>query len=221
MAEQDTQPFTRAALDRGTLPVLHRGRWANPDLLKYRQSGRIWVIKDFGARSWLVRHTIGRFMVRREMAVLRRLAGIRGIPRLPFRLDAFALCYLFELGADLKHAELDWFSEEYFLQLEGLVREMHARGVVHLDLRHGTNMLITEERTPVLIDFQSSLFLERVPRGLHALMKDVDLSGVYKEWFRKLPDTLGEERMAALGRMQRKRRLWILKGYSIFGLKKK
>jgi len=216
-----SRPFTRADFDRNSLPVLHRGRWANPDLLKFRQNGRIWVIKDFGARSWLVRNTIGRFMVRREMAALHRLDGVRGMPRLPFRLDAFALCYLFELGADLKHAETDWFSEEYFARLEALVCEMHARGIVHLDLRHGTNILITDDRAPVLIDFQSMLFLERVPRWLHGLLKDIDLSGVYKEWHRKLPGTLGEERMAAFRRMQRKRRLWILKGYSIFGVKKR
>ena len=217
----NARPFTRADFDRGALPVLHRGRWANPDLLKFRQSGRIWVIKDFGARPWLVRNTIGRFMVRREMAALRRLEGVGGMPRLPFRLDAFALCYLFELGADLKHADPGWFSEDYFVRLEALVREMHTLGVVHLDLRHGTNILITDDRDPILIDFQSMLFLERVPRCLHALMKDVDLSGVYKEWFRKLPGTLGEDRMVELERMRRKRRLWILKGYSIFGVKKR
>ena len=43
------------------------------------------------------------------------------------------------------------------LYYRGLEAEMHRRGVVHLDLRHRSNILAGEDGHPVLIDFASAL----------------------------------------------------------------
>ena len=47
----------------------------------------------------------------------------------------------------------------------------------------------------------------------------MDLSGIYKKWQRWQPDTLGDERLALLDRLNRWRRWWLLRGY--FGMSKK
>ena len=45
-------------------------------------------------------------------------------------------------------------------QLEGAIDEMHRRGVVHLDLRHRSNVLAGEDGRPVVIDFNSALIFD-------------------------------------------------------------
>jgi serine/threonine protein kinase len=50
--------------------------------------------------------------------------------------------------------------------LDAAVREMHRRGVAHLDLRHRTNILMDEAGCPVLIDFASAVCFR--PNGLGA-----------------------------------------------------
>jgi hypothetical protein len=46
-------------------------------------------------------------------------------------------------------------------------------------------------------------------------MKDIDISGVYKNWSRKKPESLDEKRRAHLEALNKKRVLWFLKGYPL------
>ena len=90
---------------------------------------------------------------------------------------------------------------------------MHARGIVHLDVRNGRNVLITEDGRAALIDFQSHLGTTRLPRALRGWMERYDMAGVYKHWERNHPQSLGETRSALLSGMNRWRRLWPFRGY--------
>ncbi len=77
---------------------------------------------------------------------------------------------------------------------------------------------MTDRGEPLILDFQSNVRLEGLPRFLRDLLVDVDRSGIYKHWARRVPDSLGGERAALLERMNRLRRFWIFKGY--LGIKK-
>jgi hypothetical protein len=77
---------------------------------------------------------------------------------------------------------------------------------------------VTDRGEPLILDFQSNVRLEGLPRFLRDLLVDVDRSGIYKHWARRVPDSLGGERAALLERMNRLRRFWIFKGY--LGIKK-
>ena len=55
--------------------------------------------------------------------------------------------------------------------------EMHRRGIAHLDLRYRRNVLILEDGTPGVIDFQTCVWLDRLPRPVREWLKQVDLSG--------------------------------------------
>jgi len=92
---------------------------------------------------------------------------------------------------------------------------MHQRNMVHLDIRNQRNILVTDEGLPAVLDFQSSLNLENTPRALHKLLKDIDISGVYKNWFKKKPESLDNRRRAHLDALNKKRFLWFLKGYPL------
>jgi serine/threonine protein kinase len=96
-------------------------------------------------------------------------------------------------------------------ELEKVLREVHERGVVHLDLRHKGNILVTEKGEPFLIDFNSSfVFKEKgfLRRFLFPLLRWVDYGGLLKLKKRISPSLMTPEEMVFLKRFDRLRKLW-------------
>lgn len=213
------KPFDRATLAAAQRQLLRDGRFANARVERVRVAGVDWIFKDFSSRAFLVRHTVGRFLLGREVRALRRLDGIAGVPAQAFRVDAFAMAARFVPGRALADTPDGPFSTEFLLALEALLRQVHARGIVHLDTRGGGNLLIGPDGAPGIIDFQAALSTRWLPRALRGWLEGMDLSGVYKKWQRWQPDTLGGARAARLERQNRWRRFWFLRGY--LGLRKK
>ncbi len=211
--------FSRKDFESGNSKLLHKGRSANAYLSIMRVDGSDWVIKDFKPCWWFVRWTWGIWMVRREYNALRRLQNLPGFPESVFLLDRFAICYRFIEGETVREVDQSRLDGEYFKKLEALVKLMHEHGVVHLDIRYRRNILITADNEPYLLDFQTSLLLSRIPRFFHERLKNIDLSGVYKQWYKRAPDSIDEERFELLNRYNRHRKFWILKGYA--GVKRK
>ncbi len=211
----EPQPLRREDLSPDRVTVLHKGRWANADLWLYRHGEDRWVIKDFSRRSFPIRNTWGAYVIRKEYEALERLQGIQGIPERPFCLDRFAVCYSYIPGLPIKTMEPAVATPEFFQALESLVKRVHERSIVHLDVRYRANVLVTDSGDPALIDFQTYLRLENVPRFLHQRLKEIDLSGVYKHWLKRHPpESLGPKRMGILSRVNRNRRVWWLRGYA-------
>ena len=75
---------------------------------------------------------------------------------------------------------------------------MHARNLVHLDIRNRRNILVTDDGKPSLLDFQSCLNLERIPNFFHNILIDIDFSGVYKNWYKVKPRLLDDKRKTRL-----------------------
>jgi hypothetical protein len=214
MSSESSPPLSPAAFDRAQLAsaereLLRDGRFANARVERVRIDGVDWIFKDFSSRGFFVRHAIGRFLLGREVRALRRLEGIRGIPSMAFRVDAFAMA----------RVEAPEVSTAYLAALESLLRQVHARGLVHLDTRGGGNLLMLPDGAPGIIDFQAALSTRWMPAGLRRWFNDMDLSGVYKKWQQWQPESMGEERRANFERLNRWRRFWVLRGY--FGLRKK
>lgn len=211
-------PFTREEFGRSGPELLHKGRWGNADVSLFRKGGEDWVVKDFLPCPPVTRSVWGTWMVGRELSAIWKLAGIPGFPQDAFRLDRFAFAYRFVPGDEIGIAAPDFLTYGFFERLENLVGKMHAQGIAHLDIRAAKNILVSERGEPFILDFQSHVSLDGLPRSLRALLVDVDRSGVYKHWDRRFPGGLGEERTKLLERMNRLRRFWILKGY--LGFKK-
>ena len=183
-------------------------------LYRFEHRGGSWVVKDFGSRSFLVRNLIGRLLVRREVGCLRRVDGIAGAPSGAFRVDAYALAYRFVPGLTLRRTAKAAIGPEYFPLLERDLREMHGTArVVHLDLRNADNILVGDDGTPSLLDFQSYVGTRWLPPPLRRFVERIDLAAIYKHWARRSPETMGAERTAALVSMNRLRPIWVLRGY--------
>lgn len=206
--------FSRADLERGPRHRLSEGRWANAVLYRYERGGESWVVKDFAPRAFLVRNLIGRFLVRRELAGLRRVQGVAIAPRDAFRVDAHALAYRFVPGVSLRLTARSAVGGEFFRALEQGLRQVHSSArLVHLDLRNAHNILVTDAGEPSLLDFQSWVGTRWLPSWLRRFAEQIDLAAIYKHWAKRSPETLGDERADALASMNRVRPLWVLRGY--------
>ncbi len=158
--------LARADLATRTRAVLNRGNARNPDVLLVEDGSRLVVVKDFAPRAGWVRATIGRWITSREMRAYRALAGHPAVPRLLGRIDALAFAVEYRPGRHLSRRLGAELAPGFSDRIADAVREMHARGVVHLDLRHRSNLLVDEHQQPVLIDFASAIVV--TPRGLLA-----------------------------------------------------
>lgn len=178
----------RESLARDTVAVLNRGNARNPDVLLVRDGGREVVVKDFAPRARWVRATIGRWINAREIRAYQRLAGHRAVPRLLGRIDALAFAVEYRPGRRMSRRLADEVSPHFVDELEEAIRDLHVRGVAHLDLRHRTNVLEGEDGHPVLIDFASAVCFK--PGGWGArwilpLLARIDLRALRK-WKERL-----------------------------------
>lgn len=187
MSPPATAPLglSRARLEGATIEVLNRGGWANPDvLLLDAGGGKRVVVKDYQPRARWLRRTFGRWVLRREARAYEKLAGVDGVPALLGWLDPLALVLEYRPGEFLSRRLAGQLPEAFVPELESLVAEMHARGVVHLDLRHRSNVLAGRDGRPVVIDFASAVFVR--PEGFVARwLRRVDAMALRK-WQRKL-----------------------------------
>jgi predicted Ser/Thr protein kinase len=204
--------FTRADVERAEKRLIRRGRWPKAELWRVQISGDEWVVKDFRPRDLVTRNTIGLWLLGREWRALSRVAGVPGTPPDAFRIDRHALAYRFITGRPLAKVPFREQPKEYFEKLEGLLDAVHARGVVHLDNRNCNNILMTDRGEPALVDFESNIATAHLPHGVGDWLRSFDRAGVYKHWARANRGSMGAEREAALDRMNRWRKVWVLRG---------
>jgi pimeloyl-ACP methyl ester carboxylesterase len=146
--------------------VLNLGGLGNADvLLVPRIGGALAVVKDFAPRSAALR-LIAPLLVRHELAMLRRLEGLPGIPRPLGRVGRLALAMEYVEGVPLRGRWLgNGLPPTFFDALEGILVGMGERGVAYLDLRSPTNVLRTPAGSPALVDLGSA-YAVPLPRAL-------------------------------------------------------
>lgn len=147
----------RASLSDRTREILNRGGWGNPDVLLVETPSGAVVVKDYFPRSPIIRRWVGPWMLRREARAYRRLDGIASVPRLLGNLDALALVFEYRSGHFLSRSLAGKLPTDFLSDLQDAISELHRRGVVHLDLRHRSNILAGDDGRPVVLDFASAL----------------------------------------------------------------
>ena len=140
--------------------MLARGVGTKADVLLVESDAGIVVLKDFAARRPWVRRALGPWLLDREERAYRRLAGVEAVPRLLGRLDPAALVVEYRPGTLLSRSLAGRLPAGFVASLSRAIDEMHRRGVVHLDLRHRSNVLAGEDGRPVVLDFASALVFD-------------------------------------------------------------
>jgi predicted Ser/Thr protein kinase len=162
--------LTRANLAQRVVSVLEPGSGRDPVVMLARAGGLEIVVKDFAPRGWFVRSVLGRFLHAREARAYRALDGHPAVPRFFGYLDPWALLVEYRPGQRMSRRLASDLPPGFLTELEAALREMHARGVAHLDLRHRTNVMIDPEGHPVLIDFASAVCFRPGSLGARVLL---------------------------------------------------
>lgn len=117
------------------------------------------VIKDVRHTTPLFRYTLGRMGIRREERIYQKLTGMPFVPRYLGRLDKDAI-----ILERIEATPIQYFRGDddidptFFDQLQDCVAALHSRGVVHMDLRHRSNLLVGRDGKPKIIDFEAAFY---------------------------------------------------------------
>ena len=193
-------------------------------------AGACHVEKDFSSSPWLVRNTIGRFLIWREAWILRALRRRTDIvPDGVRRLSPFCLREDFCPGRTLRQLQYDIappgvppeeadlsgaLPRAFFETLRAGVAACHRARFVHLDLHNARNIIAGADGHPVLIDWQSALPTVLFLPPLRRALERIDLAGVYKIWERFRPADLSNDERRFLRRSRFVRRhFWIPRLY--------
>jgi len=149
----------REAIDAATVRFLRPRARNRPDLRLLEWRGERVVAKDWRNASLLLRPHARRCLAR-EWRALEALAGLPGVPQPIARLPG-AIVVSHVDGEPLAHRRLRRAGREAFFEaLTACVERIHARGVVHLDLRQRRNILCGAGDQPGVLDFEAALVLD-------------------------------------------------------------
>ncbi len=101
----------------------------------------------------------------REFAAYERLDGLRGVPECYGLLEGRYLVIEFIRGTAYRQAQ--WVDrDQWFRNFFAILQSIHERGVSHGDLKSKSNILVTEDEKPCIIDFGTT-FMHKP--GFHPL----------------------------------------------------
>ena len=145
-------------LPHQNLGVIRKPSSTRPTLWVVEQNGRRAVVKDYSSNRFLYRNLIGRFLLWRERKAYRRLKGLKGIPICYRVIDGLALVIEEIPGRNIEGLENEGgLSEEFFNQLQEVVKKVHNRGMAHCDLKRAPNILLGHDDKPYLVDWSASI----------------------------------------------------------------
>lgn len=203
---------TRKNLGDFTVGDIWSGHSSRANVSRIKVDGVSYILKDFAGNGLLKTSGLGRFLLANEWRIYKRLKGIPGIPEVFCFLDDDAFIMEYIQGKPLKEYKWDRMNEKFILGLEELVRAMHGRGIVHLDLQQRRNILVSPDERPYLIDFATSIDF-----GTSAFAKEFlipvfgtfDRTGVIKVKWRHAPQMMTDQDNRTLKFMRKFRKLWV------------
>lgn len=162
------------------------------------------IVRD-ASRAALPLRWLANSLMRREARVLAALEGLDGVPGL-IRAERNRLEREYLEGAPMHHAKPR--DPSYFRHAMRLLRQLHARGVVHNDLAKEPNILVARGGQPAFVDFQLAWHAPGRGRLFCALAYD-DLRHLLKHKRSYCPDCLTHRERQILARPSLPSRLWM------------
>jgi len=103
--------------------------------------------------------------LQREYRAYRCLQGLEGVPKCFGLIDERYLALEYVPGSQYRDTVFQ-DREQWFVLLLDLLNAMHARGVAHGDLKSKSNLLVTRDERPCVVDFGTA-FIHKT--GFHPL----------------------------------------------------
>ncbi len=162
------------------------------------------IVRDAGKARWWIR-PLSRHLLRREATALAALEGTHGVPQLvDIERDFLIRSYLAgEPMQEARPSDLAWFNAA-----ARLLRQLHSAGVVHNDLAKEPNLLVLNDGSPAIIDFQ--LAAHRTRRGrLFRIAAYEDIRHLLKHKRTYCADRLTQRERNILAKPSPFSRLWM------------
>lgn len=198
-------------------PPLRRivGRnWTKADVLVHESGGTLLAVKDYGPRPFLVRHTLGRWLVRREVAAYEAAAGVDGLPRFHGRAGAFALVTEWLDARPLADFAPAAPAVGWADRLAAILETLHARGVALGDL-HQRDVLVDGAGGVYVVDLATALVLGPgagpLRRWLFERLRDQDRVACARMRARHA----GEDEVAAIDAVGARAARWYRRGRTL------
>ena len=119
-------------------------------ILLYQHERQQFVIKTAMGRGLALR--IRRKTLQREYQAYQKMQGVAGVPECFGLIDDRYVVLEYIPGKPYREAS--WQDRErWFSQLLEVLQSIHARGVSHGDLKSKSNLLVTEDERPCIVDF--------------------------------------------------------------------
>ncbi len=167
--------LTLANLPEIQIAILREATSTRPVIWVVEEDGKKAIVKDFSVNGFFYRNLVGRFLIRRESSIYNQLSGIPGVPACYRTINGLAIVIEKIEGTDADilqkriwkmeregeapesiEVEKAKFSRQFFEAFEKLVKAIHARGIVHCDLKRTPNILVSDEGLPYLVDWASA-----------------------------------------------------------------
>jgi hypothetical protein len=184
------------------------------DVLLYRLDGIEVAVKDYGPRPLVVRHTLARLLLGREIHAYRAAEGLPGLPRYLGRLGPFRLALERVDGEPLADLRATPRDDALFDRLAGLIDALHARGIALGDLHH-RDVLVGADGSVRIVDLATAWIAGegagRVRRAVFRRLAELDRVAVARMRAR----WTGGDIDAAPGTVSRSAAAWHARGRRI------
>jgi hypothetical protein len=135
------------------------------DVSLYRLEGLRIALKDYGARPFFVRHTVGRLLVGRECRAYVRAGDAPGLAPFLGRLGPFTLATGWIESVPLAELPGGTAPPEIFERLDEVISGLHSRGVAIADLHH-RDVLVAHNGAVYVVDLAAAYLLGTRPSSL-------------------------------------------------------
>jgi len=123
-------------------------------LLLFQQNGKQCVIKAAMGKTAVYKARLA--TLRREYQAYQKIKGVKNTPLCYGFLARKYLILEYIEGCPYRQANWD-DREQWFSQFKQTLSEIHQRGVAHGDLKSKSNIIVTSEQRPCIIDFGTAI----------------------------------------------------------------
>jgi serine/threonine protein kinase len=144
---------------------------------------------------------LGRLLWRREMQLGKAVGDVAGVAHILGRFGKSGLVREYIPGQNLREYLVEHdVDAQFFVKLRQSLADVHACGIAHNDLNKPENILVREDGSPVLIDFQIAYKppqkfpgLKQVGRVVLRYLQQMDWYHLLKHHHRRRPQDFTKE----------------------------
>ena len=194
----DWSQYSLHELRAHSVHTFRQGGGSRPDVLLIDIDGQRAVLKDHGSTDKPFATLLGPILNWRECKALSKLDTLECVPNLlhaPDRRSFLMTYHKSEQITRLENIQPNW--PDFFEELSLAINRMHQAGVSHNDLRNASNILITSDGKPILVDlvgcFCQGSSWNLPKQWVFDKFRQVDLSAITKLKTQVAPELITEQ----------------------------